>query len=422
VKAWSVVELDNVVASLKPLVGARLQEILTLGSDIVLGFYSNQQILWLWVDLNAIRPSVLPWADQLPVPLAGKKTPVNLFLRAHFRGRPLRSVERDTGLGRVVRLHFDGNDQLELRLIPHGANFFAVAGDKQLSWAKPAALTGPVPTALEGKVRGLEDLREEWQALRGSTKSGRKAAAQDPVAKLRNEVERKRKGLAKVEEELKRKQELPWREVGLWLKENQSLAVPEAWNPFVDKRRKLAWNIDQAFNKARELEGKLFGTEQRRKLLLADIERLEREMDKPASQIALKPDKPTFQPLKDSQAEGRTLRINEELVAVAGRNASDNLKLLRKARAWDFWLHLQDRPGAHVILFRNKSTSVSDAVLRQVIEWFVKLQLGAKMAKHAGEKIKFLVAECRHVRPIKGDKLGRVHYQDERVLIFQVPH
>jgi predicted ribosome quality control (RQC) complex YloA/Tae2 family protein len=165
----------------------------------------------------------------------------------------------------------------------------------------------------------------------------------------------------------------------------------------------------------------LFGTEQRLRLLLEDIARLERELEKPVTQMVVKPDRPAFQPLKDSEAVGRTLRINEELVAVAGRNATDNLKLLRKARAWDYWLHLQDRPGAHVILFRNKSTNVSDATLRQVIEWFVRLQLGAKFAKHAGEKMKFLVAECRHVRPIKGDKLGRVHYQDERVLIYQVP-
>jgi predicted ribosome quality control (RQC) complex YloA/Tae2 family protein len=420
VKAWSVAELDNVVASLRPLVGARLQEVQTLGSDIALGFYTNQRLLWLWIDLNAIRPALLPWTD-LPKPLSNKKTPVHLFLKAHFRNRALLAVTRDEALGRVVRLQFSDGDQLEIRLLPHGANFLAKAGDKSISWAKPGEMSGPVPSPMPGKIRGLEDLREEWLQIRGQ-KGSRKEMKSDPAQKMRGELERKRKGLAKVEEELQRKKDMPWREVGAWLKQNQSLDVPAQWNPFVDKRRKLSWNIEQAFNKAREVEGKVFGTEQRRALLLKDIERLEHDLAKPPGQMLLKAEKPAFQPLRESQAEGRTLRINEELIAVAGRNAADNLKLLRKARAWDFWIHIQDRPGAHVILFRNKSTSVSDAVLRQVMEWFVRMQLGAKLAKHGGEKWKFLVAECRHVRPIKGDKLGRVHYQDERVLIYQVPH
>lgn len=418
-KAWSVSELDNVVASLRPLLGARLQEVKTLGVDIVLGFYSEGSLLWLWIDLSALRPSVLPWAE-LPIPLASKKTPVHLFLRAHFVGRPLFEVTRDESWGRVVRLTFGEDAELELRLFPHGANFLARSAGKAIAWEKPAELQPPAPTGADGPLRNLEALREQWLRVRGKG-GGKKQAAHDPVARLKVELERKRKALTKVEQELQRKTELPWREVGQWLKIHQSMNVPPEWNPFVDKRRKLAWNIDQAFTKARDVEGKLFGTEQRRKLLIEQIEALEAELQKPASQIALKADRPVFQPLKNSGVDARTLRINEELMAVAGKNAADNLKLLRKARAWDFWLHLRDSPGSHLILFRNKSTSVSDAVLRQVIEWFVKLQFGAKLEKHSKEKVPVIVTECRHVRPIKGDKLGRVNYQNERILIYQVP-
>lgn len=421
-KAWTVFELDNVTASLKALLGARLQEIKTAGNDLVLGFYTNGEMLWLWLDLNAIRPSLLPWTE-LPLPLHSKKSPLNLFIRAHFDGHKLTSLERVAEWGRLVRLTFSGGQTLEIRLFPHGANVIARAGEKSVSFAKVEELTAPPPATSEVLLnRDLDALREEWLRLRGGGGSGRKKNAQsDPVARVRMELERKEKAVRKVDEELQRKSDLPWRVVGEWLKEKQALDVPEEWIPFVDKRRKLAWNIDQCFGKARDVEGKIFGTEQRRRLLLEEIEGLKRELEKPPGEMSIKPKTPSLQPLKDSEASGRTLRINEELVAVAGKNAADNLKLLRKARAWDYWLHLQDQPGSHVILFRNKSTTVSDAVLRQVIGWFVKIQFGKKISDYAGDKLRVIVTECRHVRPIKGDRLGRVNYQDERILIYQVP-
>ncbi len=426
-KAWTVLELDNVVASLKALLGARLQEIKALGNDLALGFYSNGDMLWLWVDLNALRPSLLPWT-QLPLPLESKKkSPLNLFLRAHFDGHKLTAVERLSAAGRVVQLTFSGGQSLEIRLFPHGANIIARAGEKSLSFAKVEPLIEAPQAAAAGDLlnRDLAALREQWLALRvgagrGGGGKGKKNSQNDPVSRVSGELARKEKALAKVEEELKRKSDLPWRAVGEWLKEKQTLDVPAEWAPFVDKRRKLSWNIDQCFGKARDVEGKIFGTEQRLKLLKEEIQGLRRELEKPPSEMTVKPKTPSLQPLKDSDATGRTLRLNDELVAVAGKNAADNLKLLRKARAWDYWLHLQDQPGSHVILFRNKSTTVSDAVLRQVIAWFTRIQFGKKYANYAGDKVKVIVTECRHVRPIKGDRLGRVNYQDERILIYQL--
>lgn len=421
-KAWTVSELDNVSSSLKALLGARLQEIKTSGHDLVLGFYSAGEMLWLWLDLNALRPSLLPWTE-LPISLTTKKSPLNLFLRAHFDGHKLSAVERVAAAGRVVVLTFSGGQTLEIRLFPHGANVIARAGDKSVAWAKVEELQ-PVPVAAAEPLlnRSLDQLREEWLRLRGGKAvGGRKNTGSDPVARVQAELARKQKALQKVEEELARKKELPWRAIGEWIKEKQSLEVPEEWVPFVDKRRMLSWNIDQCFGKARDAEGKIFGTEQRLRLLLEEIEGLKKELAKPPGEMSIKPKTPSLQPLKNSDASGRTLRLTEELVAVAGKNAADNLKLLRKARAWDYWLHLQDQPGSHVILFRNKSTAVSDAVLRQVIAWFVRLQFGKKYSNYAGDKLRVIVAECRHVRPIKGDRLGRVNYQDERILIYQVP-
>jgi predicted ribosome quality control (RQC) complex YloA/Tae2 family protein len=418
-KVWTVSELDNVVRALQALVGTRLQEVQTTDNDVVLGFYSAQGMLWLWLDLNATRPSLLPWTE-LPLRLKSRKSPLHLFLRAHFTGRVLRKLTRDEESGRVVRLSFDG-PELEIRLFPHGRNIIAVADDKRVAWQRPKEIsTQEAPPPSIGKIpqRSLDELREQWLEARNA--KGGKRQSTDVRGRLQADLERKEKAYAKVLEELRRKQDQPWKDVGDWLKTHQSLDVPAQWEPFVDKRRKLSWNIEQCYAKARDLEGKLFGTEQRLEILRNEMTRVRELLAKPTAELPLEPEKPPPRPLKDLGAEGRTLRLSDELMVVAGKSAADNMKLLRKARAWDLWLHLRDYPSSHAIVFRNKTANVNDAILQQIAAWFVRQHLGNKWARHSGERFHILLAECRHVRPIKGDKLGRVTYSDERVFIYRV--
>ena len=419
-RAWTIAELDNVVNASQPLIGLRLQEIQVSEQDLVLGFYSPGGLLWLWIDLNAVRPAMLPWAE-LPMHLPKRKSPLVLFLRAHFVDRVLRATRRRESEGRVVELIFGKPEdelRLEVRLIPHLRNVTARAGEKRVSWQKPKELaesTAP-PSPDKQPLRGLDELREQWSALRlgkGPGKTGKQV-----VSSREAELAKKKRARDKVLEDLKRKRELPYREVGDWLKARQTLEVPRAWDPYVDKRRKLAWNIEECFAKARDIEGKIYGTEQRLELLEREIARLEQQKD--ASPGAAPP-KPKPQPLQDAGADGRTLRLNEEITVVRGRSAADNLNLLRRARAWDYWFPLRDFPTGHAILFRNKGTAVSEKTVHQVVEWYVRQALGAKYKNHLGEKLQILIAECRFVRPIKGDKLGRVTYRDERVFTYQIP-
>lgn len=423
-KTWTVSELDNVVSALKPLVGLRLQEVLTSIQDVVLGFYSPDGMLWLWIDLNAISPSLLPWTD-LPLRPPLKKTPLHLFLRAHFVDRVLRDVHVGEDQGRVVTLTFGKAGELEpltleLRLFPHGRNLLAKAHGKNISWQKPGRLPPVLDHHFIGEqTRSLDQLREEWLAQKITSKSGAKKPT-DIKSRLQNELDKKQKAVLKVSEELKRKQDLPWKAVGDFIKTHQSLAVPKEWEPFVDKRRKLSWNIEQCFGKARESEGKIFGTEKRLVTLRNEIDELEKKLAGPLHQMPDLSAKPKLS-LSDVGAQGRTLRISDDLTAVAGKSAADNLKILRKARAWDLWFHMRDYPSSHAVLFRNKSAKINDKVLLTVAEWFVRNFLGAKASQHCGEKFALVIVECRHVRPIKGDKIGRVTYHDERVLIFKLP-
>jgi hypothetical protein len=312
--------------------------------------------------------------------------------------------------------------QLELRLFPHGRNILATAGDKRLAWQKPQPLPESTETAPgEYKLRPLEELREQWLALRGARTSGRSKTSADPRDRVRNDLEKKQKALQKVEEELKRKRDLPYKALGDWLKAHQSLDVPKEFEPFVDKRRKLSWNIEQSYAKARESEGKLAGTEKRLKILQQEIAKLETQLAGPAHAIPRVSSASKAKiSLRNMDAQGRTLRISDDLTAVAGKSAADNLKILRKARAWDLWFHLRDYPSSHAVLFRNKNASINDKVIQAVADWFVRLHLGPKAAQHAGEKFPLVIVECRFVRPVKGDKIGRVTYHDERVFIYKM--
>jgi macrodomain Ter protein organizer (MatP/YcbG family) len=415
-------ELEYVVAQANAISGARLQEVVTTESELGLGFWFDGARAWIWIDLDAIKPSLLPWATA-PRRVKSVKSPLHLFLRAHFVDRTLHALSVDRAHGRVVRVTFGrgeaGDPELEVRVIPHLRNVIAVANGKRVAWQKPRELMAEPPEDSVRPTRDLDRLRADWEEFRSSPK-GKKAVAADPVTRVRRELDKRNRALAKVDEELVRKREQPWAEVGAWLKAHQSLDVPAEWQPFVDARRKLAWNIETAFTRARELDEKTVGTERRRQILVDEIARLEAELAKPAGEISA-PVERTKNPLGAAAggAQGRTLRLSDEVTVVAGKSAADNLKLLRRARAWDLWIHLRDYPSSHAIVFRNKSTKVADEDLRRVAAWFVKLHLGAKV--DSGARYEILIAECRHVRPIKGDSIGRVTYRDERTLIYRAP-
>ena len=72
------------------------------------------------------------------------------------------------------------------------------------------------------------------------------------------------------------------------------------------------------------------------------------------------------------------------------------------------------------MLSLDKNQKVNDNVLREVALW-VATETKASQKLPTGSKLDVVVTECRYVRPIKGDKLGRVHYQNERVLTVVIP-
>ena len=99
---------------------------------------------------------------------------------------------------------------------------------------------------------------------------------------------------------------------------------------------------------------------------------------------------------------GKTVVLPEGRVFV-GKSGAENLKLLRRAKAWFLWIHIKDYPGAYGIIERNKNKKVSAESMKIAALAVVRQSLPK------GQKGKFdvIYAECRYVRPSRGPNLDK---------------
>jgi hypothetical protein len=432
-------ETQQMALSLQTLVGSRLQDLRSAGEELGLGFYvSNLKgLTWVWIDLKATCPMLL-LLDGAPGEVQGtgkrkgsprNQKPVLLFLKTHFLGRRLRDVRSMETLGRVIYFDFgedSGASQIEVRLFPQGQNVLVhheVSGKKgapqkkSISWNKPLALVASKKASDSSGVRSLPELHRQWAldrgglALTGLGEKGLKARWERDLEKKRVALERMRSDY-----DLKAKADV-WRPLGEWLKEHQTLDVPSVWKEVLPKKLTFPEAIAFSFQKAKLNEKKMTSSIVRMKTLAHDIEELEGKIasgDVTKSESQAIPETVQFKiPVKM-----RTLRISEGLQAYVGRSAKDNLLLLRQAQPWDIWMHLSDRPGAHVILRKQKNQTVAEVDLEKVAQWLIKETASRQL--QSGDVFEVLVSEVRFVRPIKGDKLGRVIVTEKKTRRYRV--
>jgi predicted ribosome quality control (RQC) complex YloA/Tae2 family protein len=98
-------------------------------------------------------------------------------------------------------------------------------------------------------------------------------------------------------------------------------------------------------------------------------------------------------------------------VILAGRDAESNRKLtFQRARGNDFWMHLRERPGAHLVIPADKDHPPPLPVLLAAAQIALVL---ANVAEGASAELQY--TRVKYVKAIKGSP-GRVTLQDERVL------
>lgn len=404
-------EIAALANGLESLVNSRLQRVESGEDWISFLFYGEGQEKPLFLSLKPSLPVLLPM--RAPRSLKKKTIPALLFLKAHFDNHILRQVSHDPTEGRVLRLHFSNGGVVEIRLFPHGQNLIARLDDKRLSTHKVNELqaSGSVSTRVEVPDRTVDQLIEEYESIYEKKAASANGGVEVKKEQIEKALAKKERALELVEKDLKEKTESPFRQVGEWLKAHQSLDVPNVWSAYVDRQKSFAENLNAVFQKAKQTDEKLINAQKR-------VDELKKEIEKLKAGEWLAP-QATQSPLKKAGAKGRTIELTGGRLLFLGRSAEENMKLLRASQPWDYWLHIKDFPGSHGIIRRNKQETISDAVFIEALQHLVGKQFGAKGKVHDGEKYSCFIAECRFVKPIKGDRIGRVNYQNERVLTIQ---
>jgi predicted ribosome quality control (RQC) complex YloA/Tae2 family protein len=399
--------------------GAQLQDLWTNGQLLIFQFYKFKD-LFLVVDTDPRKPGIV-FLEQAPK-IEKRPKPLILFLHSHGKNLRWDHCQVESEKGRVIDIELSGGTRrchLEIRLIPNAFNILVETADKKIAWEKPRELPPSIaPTEETPAVeKDWRAVGTEWLESR-QTRNQAQAATKKATDQRVKDLEKKSRALSAIEDGLKADPSKEWTELGESLKVPGE--IPTHLQTLYKANQSRNWNMENAFAQAKSLKKKRAGTEERAEKLRAEIQKLQRSIE----------EHPDFQPapaqhgssagnriFKKSEAKGRRLQLDENFEALMGKSARDNLSLLRQAQAWDLWMHLKDYPGSHAIIVRPRQKEVPLKWIQKVSEWLIRETIGQKKIE-MGAKYDVVVVECRYVRPIKGDKLGRVTYHNPQVYSF----
>lgn len=404
-KPLSISELELLAEDLQTLLGGKVQKIVANKSEYGLGVWLNNTLNWIWIVLDKKTPLLAIMGE----PNIKKKisSPLLLFFESHFEGKILEGVGMRKDLGRIVELQFTGGAKIELRLFPHACNLIASDQGKKVSWTK----VQPIPI-MQNQVYEDNHPRTPLQILKEWSELNQKPSVKIELnidSWREQQREKIKKSIFKLERDIVEKRALGWREAGEWLKEHNTLKVPTSFAELVNNRETMAWNIQNCFRQAKLNEEKIIRSTERMNALVESLRQVE-HLSPPRRELVQKKEK--------SNTSRRTLRIQEDVLAYFGKSAEDNLRLLRESKAWDYWMHAKDYPSAHLIISRPKNRKLSEVELKHCAKWLLKESMGKKIDKFS--TYEFLITECRYVTPIRGDRIGRVSYKNERTIFVRI--
>ncbi len=440
-KTPSFIELKSLVEYFNDeLLAAQLQDVQATEEGLVLMFYrftKDPRIAYLVFDLDPAFPFVGIYNSN-PWPHLKKVKPVGLFLNSHAKNLTVTHLKISEQFGRVLDLGLGPDEhrtEIEFRMIPKYSNLIVTCEKKSISWYPRKQLlqhSASEGTGDEVSVRSIPFMLDLWfqrRAVQLKQKVSAASPQQNPYEKWKQQkakdLIKKKKAVDGIRGQIQDFLTAPWVEIGQHLKTYGMKNLEPAWLTLIQSKKTVSENIELCFGKAKAAKLKTVGAEARLLVLEGEILTLH-DLSELAFQKELqKLSQRQMQSHKTSRAgEGRYRKMvlpaaneNHNLTCYMGKSAKDNSDLLRKSKAWDYWVHLKDYPSAYAIIHRQKTQSISTRQLMQVAEWLVKESLKDKKS-FSGLKFAVVYVECRHVRPIKGDKLGRVTYHEARELLI----
>jgi predicted ribosome quality control (RQC) complex YloA/Tae2 family protein len=366
-----------------------------------------------------------------------KKTkPMGLFLSSHAKNTYFSSIEMVESLGRVIKIQLavgDNLTEIEFRAIPKQVNLIVRNAKKSISWLPVKALgehdQSYSQTDADEEVRSVFYLTKQWRNKRAAFAADKSkiggSATLSPFEKWiknrKKDLEKKQKALSAIRTQIESFQNEEWARVGEYLKSNGIKSLPPEWSVFIDFEKSVSENMQRCFEKAKSAKIKMSGAQQRLAALSQEIQDLsdlsEAKFERTQKLLA---ERSKQKQATQRKVEGRLRKMelsDEGVVAYMGKSAADNMNLLKASKPFDLWLHLKDYPSAHAVVHKSKNSNLSDVALVKVCKWLVEEGL-SKSQSQMGGKYSVVFVECRHVKPLKGDKLGRVTYHNAREILI----
>lgn len=431
-KTPSFFELRTIVEFLsEELIGSQMQDVMPTEDGLVISFYrfnKEPRLVYLVFDLNQKTPFVGMFNNN-PWLRLQKAKPVALFLTAHSKNQQLNQIEMVEVLGRVLKFQLGKDCFFEYRAIPNQVNFIVRSGAKLISWYQVKELPQGSPqnsSADESEeMRSISFLSNQWQRYRGIRADQKSENIQSPFEKWKKNKEKdllkKQKAISSIEEQVFKFKNEEWALVGEWLKTNGLNKLKPEWSIYIDFEKSVSQNIQKCFEKAKSHKIKVIGARDRLAILKEEIKSLsDLSLEKYESYLLAQNLKKSKTTERKIEGRFRKLMIGDPgLTAYMGKSAADNMILLRKAKPQDLWLHLKDYPSAHAIIHRKKQQHISDLDIKKIATWLVREGL-SEAKRGLGGKLSVVLVECRYVKPLKGDKLGRVTYHNAREILIAV--
>ena len=434
---------------MKPLTFSLLRDFVEFYKDVVIGsllmgvgryeknlwlfFYKEETPFYLYLYMSPGSPLPLLFKQKLPpFPLSKGEKPVQLFLKKHVLKSRVTCFFVNANKGRILFLKLQNKSRqsaLEIRLFPHGQNIIVQSDDKRISWNKvmeppPFHPVQEQKQAQEAAKAAFVDFDEVSQRfLKEQSERKKKGIEQDKRNKGKQEnseiqfkhlIQKKQKILEKILLNLKEKEQKTQKYLKLGHYLNGVLRLEEVdlkWEKDIDYAKSLSWNRDRIFALYKKEKQKCHTMLKRISVLKEEIENLYKSPDSHVKKENFKRDYLDTRKRKETY-----LILTDKVMAFMGTSAQENLRLLRRSKPWHLWLHAKDMPGPHILVECLRGYKLREEDLLKAVKWLYGFQFKKNLPP-----VEFcvIVAECRYVRPIKGDKLGRVSYQNHRTFIYK---
>ncbi len=240
----------------------------------------------------------------------------------------------------------------------------------------------------------------------------------DEKRSIEREIKRLRKILVKLHEDEDRLRKMVDRKKdALLIQQNLYRFDPQKKYPFIeidsqtiklDPTVSLLKNMERMFKLAKKGERGLKKIEDRRNEILTKLEDFEKNKDIFAIEKKLKRINLTKSAGNKKECldiKFQMYKTNDGFVVIRGKDQrSNHLLLSNMASPFDLWFHVEDGPGAHVILKRDHPTQ--DVPSTSLIQ---AAQIAAVFSyQRYSNKASVICALVKDVRKIKGAGLGRM--------------